>query len=95
LSEYHVPWVKAWKESASFTEWKANHDSDYVGMINPGHPCHGHSVFGAMMSAFGKNIAPYQQNVTKSIATATTTVTEAVSTLSDPNQQEAVASLLF
>jgi hypothetical protein len=98
LSEYHMPWIKAWKESSSYQIWQSSYDTDYVGMINAGHPCHGHSVFGAMaasFSAFGKNIGPIQQNVSKSLATASSTVTEVVSTLADPTQQEATASILY
>jgi hypothetical protein len=89
LNEFHLPWIKAWKGSASYQIWESTYDADYVGMINPGHPCHGHTVFGAMaasLSAFGKNIGPIQQNVSKSLATATTTVSEAVATLTDSEE---------
>lgn len=69
-------------------------------LTRPGHPCHGHSVLGSMaatLTAFGKTLSPYQKNVTNSIATATTAVSasvaEAVNVITDPAQQELLASI--
>ncbi|KAJ3303721.1 late secretory pathway protein avl9 [Kappamyces sp. JEL0829] len=61
ISEYNSAWVAAWKLSPSFRIWQETKSTEYIDMINPGHPCHGHSVLdsiGAAFSAFGKNITP-------------------------------------
>ncbi|KAH6581903.1 hypothetical protein BASA61_008791 [Batrachochytrium salamandrivorans] len=99
VSEFHLPFIKAWELSHSFTIWASVVDKDALQMINPGHPYHGYSALGeisthftAKLSEFSRNISPIQNNLTKAISTASgavaATVSDAVTIISDPTQQE-------
>ncbi|KAJ3324483.1 late secretory pathway protein avl9 [Boothiomyces sp. JEL0866] len=99
ISEYNTAWVKAWQNSKSFEIWNSMHDKEYVGMINPGHPCHGHTIFGAVqnslvasLSVLGKNMTPISKGISSATAAVTSTVSDAVQSVSEtpaenvPNQ---------
>nr|KAJ3419731.1 late secretory pathway protein avl9 [Polyrhizophydium stewartii] len=95
LSEYHSPFVRAWETTPSFQIWSASVDRDALMMINPGHPNHGYSALGEMstqltarLTELGKNMTPIQSNLSRAFTTASTTVaasvSDAVTTMSDP-----------
>ncbi|EGF77599.1 hypothetical protein BATDEDRAFT_91587 [Batrachochytrium dendrobatidis JAM81] len=99
VSEYHMPFIKAWEASDSYHTWMSVVDKDALQMINPGHPFHGYSALGeisthfsAKLSEFSRTISPVQNNLAKAISTAsgtvTSSVTDAVTIMSDPAQQQ-------
>ena len=63
ISEYNSLWINSWKTLPCYKIWSDARSKDYLEMINPGHPCHGHSVLdsiAASFSAFGKTIVKEQ-----------------------------------
>ncbi|KAI8899329.1 transport protein Avl9-domain-containing protein [Globomyces pollinis-pini] len=64
LSEFNLVWVKAWKSSPSYAIWEQGHDSEYVGMINPGHPCHGYSALNEISTSIAASFSALGRGIT-------------------------------
>ncbi|KAJ3276187.1 late secretory pathway protein avl9 [Terramyces sp. JEL0728] len=101
ISEYNAAWVKSWQSSKSFEIWNAMHDKEYVGMINPGHPCHGHTIFGAVqnslvasLTVLGKNMTPISKGLSSATAAVTSTVSDAVQSVAETPTENVPGQLL-
>ncbi|KAI8913023.1 transport protein Avl9-domain-containing protein [Powellomyces hirtus] len=111
IADFNPLWVRGWQSTIHYNKWLAANGGELPETVNisPAHPCQGASAFGilqtslaARFSDFGKSLSPVQQNITKavekSLVQAETSITKAVETVSDPQQQaklQAGASQMF
>ncbi|KAJ3020263.1 hypothetical protein HKX48_001089 [Thoreauomyces humboldtii] len=101
IADFNPLWVRSWQSTIHYNKWLSSNGGELPETlnVNPAHPCQGASAFGilqtsiaARFSDFGKSLSPVQQNISKavesSISRAETTITKAVETVSDPQQQQ-------
>ncbi|KAI9187908.1 hypothetical protein H9P43_002299 [Blastocladiella emersonii ATCC 22665] len=77
LAEYNTAWVRAWLGTSGYTTWSTRAAADLHETVDPGHPCHGHTLAAHLNDKLHTKIAELnldakKQAVQAHLATAVT-----------------------